>query len=38
MGAESAGEVIDTAISYNRESAERGLAGGNQESCKVGHE
>jgi hypothetical protein len=25
VGAEGAGEVIDTAISYNRESAERGL-------------
>lgn len=25
MGAEGAGEVIDAAISYNRESAERGL-------------
>ena len=25
MGAEGAGEIIDTAISYNRESAEHGL-------------
>jgi hypothetical protein len=38
VGAEGAGEVIDAAISYNRESIKRGMLEETKESCRVGHE
>jgi hypothetical protein len=38
VGAEGAGEVIDTAISYNRELMERGMLEETKAYVGVGHE